>query len=269
MAGRKTVVQLEYDLNVESLLKKIDKLMKNTRKPDLVFVKLSSAWFPRRTLDFPPELTKLFYGNPRVKPYWDCPYGVDLSKEFSDGDDDFRVIVEHEYIDMTMVSVFYDASVNPLRKVATRKAVGCWMKQKHLPREMMFVELGFNGEFTFSQDDFPKEIQYVRIDGNDSNKYLFQKEHLWNIAAKRAKYEKLMFVDSDIAPLDDVDWFKKVYDSLDKCLFTQGFDMIQYLDKDDNKLKGARKSSYTSSYLEKNKTIGVPGGVYCISKSLL
>lgn len=77
---------------------------------------------------------------------------------------------------------------------------------------MMFVELGFNGVFTFSQADFPEKIQYIRIDGNDSHKYLFQKEHLWNIAAKRAKYEKLMFVDSDIAPLENVDWFKQVYD---------------------------------------------------------
>lgn len=71
MAGRKTVIQLEYDLNVESLLKEIDKLMKRVRKPDLVYVKLSSAWFPRRALDFPPELTKLFCSNPRVKPAWD------------------------------------------------------------------------------------------------------------------------------------------------------------------------------------------------------
>ena len=242
MAGRKTVVQLEYNSNVESLLKEIDKLMKRVMKPDLVYVKLSSAWFPRRALDFPPELAKLFYGNPRVKPYWDCPYGVDLSKEFSDGVDDIQVVVKHESIDMTMVSVFYDASINPLRKVATSKAVNCWMKQKHLPREMMFVELGFNGVFTFSQDDFPKEIQYVRIDGDDSHKYLFQKEHLWNIAAKRAKYEKLMFVDSDIAPLDDVDWFKKVYDSLDKCLFTQGFHSVTYLDANDGKTKYCKKS---------------------------
>lgn len=102
---------------------------------------------------------------------------------------------------MTMVSVFYDAGINPLRKIATKKAVKCWLKQSHLPKEMLFIELGFNGVFTFSREDFPEKIEYIRIDGNDSNKYLFQKEHLWNIAAKRAKYEKLMFVDSDTAPL--------------------------------------------------------------------
>ena len=49
-----------------------------------------------------------------------------------------------------MISVFYDAGINELRKVATRKAVSHWMEQKNLPKEMMFVELGFNGVFTFS-----------------------------------------------------------------------------------------------------------------------
>ena len=177
----------------------------------------------------------------------------------------------HEYLDMTMVSVFYDAGINELRKVATRKAAQCWMKQSHLPKEMVFIELGFNGVFTFSKEDFPKQIEYIRIDGNDSHKYLFQKEHLWNIAAKRAKYEKLMFVDSDIAPLEDFDWFKQVYDALDKCLFTQGFRSIQYLDKDD-KPTSMKKLSYTTSYLT-NGTVhprnGVPGGIYCISKTTL
>jgi hypothetical protein len=94
---------------------------------------------------------------------------------------------------------------------------------------MMFIELGFDDQFTFSQKDFPEKIQYIRIYGTDKNKYLFQKEHLWNIAAKMAKHEKLMFIDSDISPSSDVDWFKKVYDALDKGLFTQGFSTITHL----------------------------------------
>jgi hypothetical protein len=73
-------------------------------------------------------------------------------------------------------------------------------------------------------------MKYIRIDGNDSNKYLFQKEHLWNMAAKMAKNEKLMFIDSDMSPLEDVDWFSKVSDALDHCLFTQGFHTVHYLD---------------------------------------
>jgi hypothetical protein len=31
-------------------------------------------------------------------------------------------------LNMTAVSVFYDANINPLRKTATKKAVECWMK---------------------------------------------------------------------------------------------------------------------------------------------
>lgn len=143
------------------------------------------------------------------------------------------------------------------------------MKQSHLPDEIMFMELGFNGTFTFKQEDFPQHVNYVRIEGNDSNKYLFQKEHLWNIAAKRAKNEKLMFVDSDIAPLEDVDWFKQTYDALDKCLFTQGFRSITYLDQND--VPGGRvRSSYTAQIVENGKlSYAVPGGVYCIAKTTL
>ena len=48
-----------------------------------------------------------------------------------------------------MVSVFHDAKVNPLRKTAAKKAVRNWVRQKHLPDEILFIELGYNGVFTF------------------------------------------------------------------------------------------------------------------------
>ena len=76
-------------------------------------------------------------------------------------------------MNITLISTFYDVGVNPRRREATKKAVACWMKQKHLPKEMLFIELGFNGKFTFSQDDFPSKVTYVRINGSDKNKYLF------------------------------------------------------------------------------------------------
>ena len=170
-----------------------------------------------------------------------------------------------------MISVFYDANINPLRKLATKKAVACWLKQSNLPREMMFVELGFNGKFTFSKEDFPEQIDYIRIDGNDSHKYLFQKEYLWNMFAKKAKYDKLMFIDSDISPKSNVDWFKKVFSALDKCLFTQGFHEIIYLNKNDASTS-RRKYSYTSTMASgntPNSQNSVPGGVYCIRKIVL
>lgn len=90
MAGRKTVVQLEYDLNVESLLKKIDKLLTQDTQPELIYVKLSSAWFPRRELDIPDELNKLFHVNPRIKACWDT--FLDVSDEYKvEWDEDIDV----------------------------------------------------------------------------------------------------------------------------------------------------------------------------------
>ena len=82
-----------------------------------------------------------------------------------------------------------------------------------------------------------------------------------------AKHEKLMFMDSDISPSSDVDWFKKVYDALDKGLFTQGFSTITYMNKDGQ--ADVKKISYTSSLVKKGRVSGVPGGVYCICKSTL
>ena len=89
------------------------------------------------------------------------------------------------------------------------------------------------------------------MNGTEKNQYLFQKEHLWNIAAKMAKHEKLMFMDSDISPSSDVDWFKKVYDALDRGLFTQGFSTITYMNKDEQ--ADVKKISYTSSLMKKGK----------------
>lgn len=78
-----------------------------------------------------------------------------------------------------------------------------------------------------------------------------------------------MFLDSDISPLEDVDWFKKVYDALDKCIFTQGFRTIAYMDENDNPGKKVR-STYTTQILEGGRIGGaVPGGVYCITKNTL
>ena len=80
MAGRKTIIQLEYNSNVEPLLKEIDKLMKLAKQPDLVYVKFSSSWFPRHDLDIPPELNKLFHVNPSVKSCWDNFPEIDFER---------------------------------------------------------------------------------------------------------------------------------------------------------------------------------------------
>lgn len=281
--NQKVVVTMtSWTKRIGNCVKVIQSILENTVIPDIVFLNLSIEEFPNRLNDLPKDLVELSLKNPKVKIGWD--YDIDtlfqnekvISIEDNECSDtkfiekQLSSIEGRQTLDMTMISVFYDAGINELRKVATRKAVSHWMEQQNLPKEMMFIELGFNGVFTFSQEDFPKEINYIRIDGDDSNKYLFQKEHLWNIAAKRAKYEKLMFVDSDIAPLNDVDWFKEVYLALDKCLFTQGFCTITYLDNND-KLTSRKLGSYTYSVTTNDIKLNncVPGGVYCISKTTL
>lgn len=281
--NQKVVVTMtSWSKRIGNCVKVIQSVLDNTVKPDIVFLNLSLEEFPNRLKDLPKDLVELSLKNPKVKIGWDYDLNALFQNEIliSAENDELvdRKFIERQMssiegrqtLDMTMISVFYDAGINELRKVATRKAVSHWMEQKNLPKEMMFVELGFNGVFTFSREDFPNEINYIRIDGDDSNKYLFQKEHLWNIAAKRAKYEKLMFVDSDIAPLNDVDWFKEVYLALDKCLFTQGVRNIVYLDNNGRKIK--QKESYTHC-VALNHVPNIfkcfPGGVYCIHKSLL
>lgn len=207
---KKIVIQLKVD-RIDNIINVVESLF-NGNQNAIVLLKMDSIEFPNRTIDFPDNVMKYVMTHPNIKMCWDGenPFASNDGYEVVLADDSGNI--SHEYLDMTMVSVFYDAGINELRKVATKKAVSHWIEQYHLPKEMMFIELGFNGVFTFSKEDFPEQIDYIRIDGDDSHKYLFQKEHLWNIAAKRAKYEKLMFVDSDIAPLEDVDWFKQVHD---------------------------------------------------------
>ena len=154
----------------ENPISVIDSLFANTVKPDLVFLDLSSIEYPHRTRDLPWELVEYAGKNPKVKFIWDGnnPFSDDdcyeivscnnkntIAKDFIEKNTSFK---PHEYIDMTMISVFYDAGINELRKVATRKAVFHWIEQFHLPEEMMFIELGFNGVFTFSERDFPPGI---------------------------------------------------------------------------------------------------------------
>lgn len=112
-------------------------------------------------MELPWEIVEFAAKNPRVKFMWDGNNPIEsddgyeillletdnpLPREYIESNVDCK---SHESIDMTVVSVFYDAGINELRKVATRKAISHWIEQYHLPSEMMFIELGFNGVFTF------------------------------------------------------------------------------------------------------------------------
>lgn len=139
----RTAVRLKVDdaVRIPSM---VEPYLNGCNPPDIVLIQLDSEKFPRRTMDFPDDARKYVMTHPSVKVEWE--------RELTIPDK------AHEYFDMTMVSVFYDAGINELRKVATRKAVSHWIEQYHLPKEMMFIELGFNGVFTFSERDFPPGI---------------------------------------------------------------------------------------------------------------
>ena len=119
----------------------------------------------------------------------------------------------------------------------------------------------------FSQKDFPSFVKYVRVEGNKSNKGVFQKECLWNIGAKLAVNNKMIFIDYDTSPAGDVDWFYKIDKKLDKSLFTQGFRKINYLNQDGS----SQFSNYCMTYVIDNnleRGDAVPGGSYCIRREL-
>lgn len=101
MAGGKIAVQLDYNSNVDSLLNDIGKLTSGEDKPDLIFVKMSSQWFPKRLLDLPSELRNLFARNPTVKPLWS---GTKFSIPVEYLDDGYEVP------DVSFIVPFYNGS---------------------------------------------------------------------------------------------------------------------------------------------------------------
>ena len=141
--AKKTPIILKDIGSPNEIIGTVEPLLVKNDPQELIYILLDPSKYPNRMNDFPLDVRKYLMTHPRVKVEWQKDLPVVDAKG------------EHEYIDMTMVSVFYDAGINELRKVATRKAVQCWMKQSHLPKEMLFLELGFNGVFTFSKEDFP------------------------------------------------------------------------------------------------------------------
>ena len=111
----KNIIWIDFDTNTEKCMASIRDAL--TKKPELVYVKMCPTWFPNRMMELPKWYAKLVMSTPHVQMIWDI--------EFDLVDSDHK---QPDYLDMTMVSVFYDAGINELRKVATRKAVNCWMK---------------------------------------------------------------------------------------------------------------------------------------------
>lgn len=106
-------------------------------------------------------------------------------------------------LDMSLISCHYGGKIDFCRKTAMRQAMYNLFIQKRLPNDIIFVELVIDDNNEFSQQDFPPFVKYIRINGNEKNKGLFQKECLWNIGASFAKNNKLVFVDYDTSPIGD------------------------------------------------------------------
>jgi len=64
----------------------------------------------------------------------------------------------HKYLDMTLITCHHGGTVNQLRKSAMNKAIINWFMQKHLPSQIIFLELVIDDDAAFSQSDFPSDI---------------------------------------------------------------------------------------------------------------
>lgn len=160
---------MEYNSNVESLLKEVDKLLTKDKQPELIYVKLSSAWFPRRNLDLPERLKNLFAMSPMVKPLWD-----DLDKslvreigiEEEEAEDDEEEDVEDKF--STIEGAVYKHKVEYVPKVVVamtswKKRIGncvyvinCLLKNTHKP-DIVFLSLSTE-EFPNLLDDLPQDL---------------------------------------------------------------------------------------------------------------
>lgn len=129
MVDRNTLVQLEYKGNVESLCSDIQQVLSRKDKPDLVYVNLSSAWFPMRMIELPNRLKMLFASNPSVKPLWDsddevleCLH-ISKANDLSNEDTQPTVGVSMNFPD----NAKYAKSINYVPKVVV--AMTSWKKR--------------------------------------------------------------------------------------------------------------------------------------------
>ena len=103
------------------------------------------------------------------------------------------------------------------RGEATLRAVSAWDEQTTKPTEGIFLELVLPSEKPcFEASDLPQWLRYIRIYGKERNRNLFQKEALWNIAAKLTAAEKMLFIDADSQPVETTDYFSTIFNLTEK-----------------------------------------------------
>ena len=88
---------------------------------------------------------------------------------------------------LALITAYYGGMDN-LRRGAHLRAIAEWDRQSVKPDEAVLMEMVLPGETpAFSKSDFPSWINYVRIYGKERNRSIFQKEAMWNLAAKMTK----------------------------------------------------------------------------------
>ena len=75
----KNIIWIDFDTNIEKCMASIRDAL--TKKPELVYVKISSTWFPNRMMDLPKSFVKFVMQNPRVKVVWDDTFSLNESEE--------------------------------------------------------------------------------------------------------------------------------------------------------------------------------------------
>ena len=104
---------------------------------------------------------------------------------------------------LAMICCHY-GGLNELRRDATIRALERFDRLSRRPDESVFLELVCPGqEPCFSSGDFPGWMTYMRITGKDRNDGIFQKEAMWNLAARYTSAEYMLFLDGDCMPLED------------------------------------------------------------------
>lgn len=113
------------------------------------------------------------------------------------------------------------------RRVDCTKQCITQLFKQTLPFEIIFVEM-IEKKSLFSDffRPFIDKIKHKIIQSTSNHKYLFQKESLYNIGAKLASFNNLIFMDSDIYS-EDVNWLLSINNKINDDTMVQGFSVFQ------------------------------------------
>jgi predicted glycosyltransferase involved in capsule biosynthesis len=129
---------------------------------------------------------------------------------------------EYMNIDTNVVIVHF--GTDPIRVKATTIALS-WLDIQELPVEYIFVEMVYNDEVgAFEYLKNKKNFKYIKLNGNENNKVIWQKESMMNIGAKQCTKPYVIFLDSDVYSKHS-NWFNRIRNHLElnKNTFLQVF----------------------------------------------